>query len=275
MIEGVTAVEHRFHLVRGLRLHLLDFGGTGDPVLLLHGVGGTAWIWHAVAPALTVARRLLAVDLRGFGLSQRSAEHRYGTDDHADDLTELAALLGLRRLSMVGFSWGALVALALLRRLAPAVDRIALVDMPPSSPLGETDVNPIPYASRSHAEAVAMERGLAPRADQSVLERTVSLVTIPAPDGTGGFVRAVDPFFLSRWPFRSDDRWEELRAAEVPVLVVRGEQSPVLSASDADRMVSTAPDGRLLTIPDCGHLVPVEQPQALAVALLAFLGAAA
>jgi len=264
----MAAVEHGFATLRGLRLHRLDYGGERRPVLLVHGVGGTAWIWHRVAPALAEVGRPIAVDLRGFGLSQRSTDHAYATEDHAADLAALIDALRLEELDLIGFSWGALVALALSAR-TDRVRRLALVDMPPSSPLSETDVNPLPYASASHAEAVNGERRIAPRAAEDVLEQTASLLTVPAPDG--GFVRAIDPFFLERWPFRSDDRWDELRAFPGPLLVVRAEQSSALGLQDAERMASEARDGRLVTVPDCGHLVPVERPGELAAALREFL----
>ncbi len=268
----MPAVEHRFVSARGLRLHSLDYGGGGRPIVLVHGVGGTAWIWHRVAPALAAVGRPIAVDLRGFGLSQRAAAHGYSTEDQVLDLVAVADALGLEELDLVGFSWGALVALSFAARDA-RVRRLALVDMPPSSPLGETDVNPLPYASTSWAEAVEGERRIAPRATEEMLAETAALLTLPTAEG--GFVRAIDPFFLERWPFRSDDHWEALRGLDRPLLVVRAEQSPGLSVDDAARMVAESPDGRLVTIADCGHLVPVERPAELADTLCAFLAGSA
>jgi len=267
----LTSPEHCFDVIAGRRLHHLDYGGDGEPVVLLHGVGGTAWVWHAVAPLLAATHRVVSVDLRGFGLSERSPEHAYSTDELAGDVIELLDRRGLGLPALVGFSWGALVALAVATRRP--VRRVTIVDLAPSSPLGETDVAALPYRSTSHEAAVAQERALAPRATAEMLERTVSLLTVPATDGSSALVRAIDPFFLDRWPFRSDDRWAELAAVTVPVLVVRGGESPVLPADIAARMATTAPDGRLVTIPDCGHLVPVEQPGPLAAAVAAFLAA--
>jgi pimeloyl-ACP methyl ester carboxylesterase len=77
------------------------------------------------------------------------------------------------------------------------------------------------------------------------------------------------PFFFERWPFRSDDRWEELRALSLPVLVVRADQTWV-RAEIAERMAAEAPDGRFVQISDSGHLIAVEQPAELGRALKSF-----
>ncbi len=268
MMSRMPAVEHRYAEVDGLRLHALDFGGPGRPTILLHGVGGSAWTWVEVAAGLDAASRAVAVDLRGYGDSQWSAGRDYTTATHASDVRGLCERLGLDEVDVVGFSWGGLVGIALATAW-PGVRRLAVVDIAPSSPLDETDVLPLPYLHATHAEAIEGERRLAPRAGQEVLERAVAGGTRPAEGGM--LVRKLDPFFLERWPFRADDRWSELAQLGLPVLVVRGGESPVLSAGDAAHMVETLPAGRLATIADCGHLIPLERPTELATALREFL----
>lgn len=252
----------------GLRLHFLDFGGKGPETLLLHGVGGGAWVWHAVAPLLAARRRVLALDLRGYGESQWSEQGRYTTDDHVEDVASVLASLGVASADVVGFSWGGLVGLALAAR-SEAVARLCLVDIGPSSPLSETDVMPLPYRSADMEDAVEGERSLAPRATPETLEATAALLTAPAAEG--GFVRKLDPYFLARWPFRADDRWEELRGLDRELLIVHAEESRVLPGEVAERMLEEAPRATLVRIPRSGHLVPIEQPEALAAALDGFL----
>ncbi len=263
-------VGHRFVVVDGLRLHLLDFGGDGRPILLLHGVVGQAWMWHDVAPLLTGVGHVLALDFRGYGDSQWSADRRYSTEDHASDVSGVATALGADSVDLVGFSWGGLVALALAAS-SSAVRRLAIVDIPPSSPLAETDVLALPNGFSSHAEAVEGERLLSPLASERMLDVMAAFGTRSTE--AGRLVRKHDPLFLERWPFRTDDRWGELRAIDQQLLVVHAEQSRVLSADDAERMVAEARAATLARIPECGHLVPVERPQELARALVSFLSA--
>jgi pimeloyl-ACP methyl ester carboxylesterase len=265
MIDGdMPPVDHVYAEANGLRLHRLEFGGAGRAILLVHGVGGGAWVWREVAPRLTPLGRVVAPDLRGYGESQWSATGAYATDDHVDDLLALFD----EELDVVGFSWGGLVGLALAARAPERVRRLAIVDIAPSSPLGEREVLPLPLVCADHARALEAERALAPRAADEVLAAVAALQTRPGEDGR--LVRKLDPFFAERWPFRADDRWAELAALSCPVLVVRGADSPVLSREEADRM-HDHDHVRLVELPGCGHLVPLERPAELAAALTEFL----
>jgi pimeloyl-ACP methyl ester carboxylesterase len=93
------------------------------------------------------------------------------------------------------------------------------------------------------------------------------------PAAGGRLLRKPDPIFLRYWSFRSEDHWSELRAVACPVLVVRAAESAVLTPEVAERMAAEARHGRLVQIPDSGHLVCVEQPVALASTVLEFLSA--
>jgi pimeloyl-ACP methyl ester carboxylesterase len=260
-------VSHLFVEVTGARLHLLDFGGSGRPVILLHGVLGQAWMWHEAAPGLTAAGRVLALDFRGYGDSQWG-DGGYTTDGHADDVEALVGALD-SEVDLVGFSWGGLVALAVAARRPELVRRLAMVDIPPSSGQSETQVPPLSAQYAGHAEAVEGERKLSPRADDRMLATMAAFGTRAAPGGA--LARKHDPFFLERWPFRGDDRWDELRAVRQPLLLVHALESPVLSREDAIRMRDEAHDATLVEIEDCGHLIPVERPTQLTAALADFL----
>jgi pimeloyl-ACP methyl ester carboxylesterase len=263
-----VAPWHGFIQANGLRLHHLDFGGADRPILCLHGVCGHAWMWHAVAPGLAGLGRVMALDMRGHGDSQWSAAGEYATEHHVADLEAVVDHLGADQVDLVGLSWGALVSTAFATRHPESVRRLAIIDVPPSFTQGETDLQPRPAAFATHEEAVEWERGANPRASDDMLQVMAGFGTRP---GEAGLVRKHDPFFLQRWPFRSDDRWGELQALELPVLLVHAEQSYVLSAEVAERMAEVIRNGRLVRVPNSGHLVPVENPGALTDALTEFL----
>ena len=123
----------------GDRIHFLDWGGSGEPgVILVHGLAGSAWIWAPVARRLIGARRTIAMDLRGHGLSDAP------TDDGAYDLTVLAAdvvavaegsgLLNQDRAAggpgvvLAGHGFGAIVAATAADQLAERCAGLVLVD---------------------------------------------------------------------------------------------------------------------------------------------------
>ncbi len=261
-------IRHGFVHANGLRLHYLDYGGSGTPIVCLHGVTAHAWVWSAVAERLTAVGRVVALDFRGFGDSQWSAEEAYGTDDLVSDLGALVSSLGSGPVDLVGASWGGLVAIAFAAANPGRVRRVALVDVAPSSNQAEDDVPPMAYDFAGHARVVEDDRAANPHAPDEMVHVIAAHGTRP---GEGGrLLRRRDPFFLRRWPFRADDRWSELGSLEMPVLVVRAADS-FIPADVAERMAKEAKNATLVAIPDSGHVVPVENPSALADALVAFL----
>ena len=265
-----NAPTHRFDLINGLRLHHLDFGGEGRPIVFLHGVTGHAWMWAEVAADLTAVGRPLSLDFRGYGDSQWSAELAYSTEDHADDVGAFIDGLGAAQVDLVGLSWGGLVALAVSARRPDLVHRLAIVDIPPSFDSSPTEIPNLPHGFADHASAWSGERGANPNAPDSMIDVMAHHGTRPGPGG--GLVKKHDPHFIEVWPFRDDDRWDELQSVEMPVLVVHAEKSYVQSGAEAERMAEVLSDGTLVQIADAGHLVPVENPIALAEALASFLG---
>ena len=87
--------------------------GKGPPVLLLHGFGASTFTWRHVAPDLAETHRVIAVDLKGFGQSDKPFDERYSVSDQAELLAQLIEDKDLRDLTIVGHSFGGGVALRL------------------------------------------------------------------------------------------------------------------------------------------------------------------
>lgn len=102
--------EGRFADLRGLRFHVRDWGGTGQPILLLHGLASNCRIWDFVAPLLAARFRVAALDQRGHGLSDKP-DVGYDFDTVVADVRAVVRWLGMERPIMVGHSWGGNVAL--------------------------------------------------------------------------------------------------------------------------------------------------------------------
>jgi pimeloyl-ACP methyl ester carboxylesterase len=264
-----TAPEHRFVSCNGLRIHALDYGGRNQPAIFLHGITGIAWMFDGVAANLE-SRRVIAVDLRGHGDSQWSMEHAYGSADAASDIEQLIRQGG-QSVDLVGSSWGGLIALVVAARASDLVERVVVIDVPPATNRSPEDLRPKPESFRLHEDVLEWERTQHPNAEDDVVSLLAEHGYRP---GDGGRLdRKYDPFFLRRWPFRTEDHWAALARVQQQTLLIRGASSPALAAETANDMVATLPDGQLSTLANAGHLPEIDDPSALATALDAFLGA--
>ncbi len=106
----VQAAIDGYFATNGINLHYRDWGGTGRPVVLLHGLASSCHIWDLVAPDLAGEFSVIAVDQRGHGLSDKP-EYGYDFASVGRDLLGIIQARGLERPVIVGHSWGADVAL--------------------------------------------------------------------------------------------------------------------------------------------------------------------
>ena len=124
--------ESQFAQVNGIRLHYVKMG-EGPLLILLHGWPQTWYEWHKVMPALASKFTVVAPDLRGLGLSEKT---RSGYDKHtvANDITALIRHLGKRSAIVVGHDMGGKVAYVLSLLHPELVTKLILVDcMPPGT----------------------------------------------------------------------------------------------------------------------------------------------
>lgn len=114
-------------VVNDLRMHYRDWGGSGDLVVLLHGLASNCRFWDLAAPLLTRNFTVLALDQRGHGATGKP-DSGYDFATIADDLLGFLQVIGVERPLIVGHSWGGNVALELATR-HPSVPRaLCLVD---------------------------------------------------------------------------------------------------------------------------------------------------
>jgi len=121
----VPGFEERTAGIHGTRIRYL-VGGSGPPIVLLHGLGGSATNWNLVAPILARRRRVLILDLPGHGRSE-PAPAPGGLDSLAGRVAALAELEGMLPAAVVGHSMGCEVALSLAAQRPEAVSALVLV----------------------------------------------------------------------------------------------------------------------------------------------------
>lgn len=113
--------------VNGVNIHYA-MGGSGDPVILLHGVPKTMYFWRKVIPLLTPQYTVVAVDCRGYGDSERPYGG-YDTKTMAQDIVELANFLGFEKFRIVGEDWGAAIAYAVAAFHRDRVEQLVFQEM--------------------------------------------------------------------------------------------------------------------------------------------------
>jgi len=111
----------------GVTIHYLDWGGGGEPIVLVPGLGSTAHTFDEFAPLLAAQYRVISVTRRGFGQSGRPVSG-YETPSLADDIRAVLDHLGLRRVTLVGHSMGGAEAVWLAVHHSERVARVVLLE---------------------------------------------------------------------------------------------------------------------------------------------------
>jgi pimeloyl-ACP methyl ester carboxylesterase len=268
--------EERFAEVRGTRLRYLA-AGEGEPLLLVHGLGGAAANWLALAPRLLATRRLLVPELPGHGGSS-ALPAAPSLNAYADRLGLVLEHEGLASAGVVGHSLGGAIALRLSIRRPDAVSALVLAGAAGIS----SGTRNARYAL-TITGIVKPGRKLAPHrrriARSNTFKRLVfgrwgasdppALPSELAEAFLSGPARHTDTVSAAKALVRDDPR-ADLDRVRCPSLVLwgaRDHQLPVEDAFDYARRLRA----RLRVIADCGHLLIGERPDACADAIEDFL----
>lgn len=143
----------RFLEVNGLQVHLRDEGPHDDPapIVLLHGTSASLHTWEGWAQALRDKRRVIRVDLPGFGLTGPNSENDYSTEVYVQFVRALMDKLGVQRFVLGGNSLGGQIAWSAAAAMPHRVDRLILVDASGYPPESLTSPLPIPLGFRMAA----------------------------------------------------------------------------------------------------------------------------
>jgi pimeloyl-ACP methyl ester carboxylesterase len=225
--------------------------GAGAPLILLHGLAGSARWWSRNLPALSRSFRVIAIDLPGFGASPRG--HRLDLEEIAGQLAATMDRLGIQRASVVGHSMGGLIAGGLAADHPGRVDRLILVDAAFLS-LDRTAVRPV------SGPAVTLRWTAA------------SLLPMAIADGLrSGPARLTDATIqLVRVDWR-----RKLPLIEAPTLVIWGEHDRICPIAIGRLLVETIPTSRLVVVDGAAHNPMWERADIFNREVLEFLAAGA
>ena len=265
--------------VHGSRINYVDLGdGEEEPIVFVHGLGGQWQNWLENLPRAAQERRVIALDLPGFGLSPLPRED-VSIPGYGRSVEGLCEQLGLGRVDIVGNSMGGFVAAEVAIQFRERIDQLVLVSaagitssdivQAPILTLGRIAAAIASYGAARHRQVAS--RRITRHAALALVARHPSLLK---PDlayegffkGTGkpGFDAALRASL--QYDFR--DRLPDIR---VPTLIVWGENDSIIPVRDANEFERLIPDSRKVVMRETGHIPMAERPAAFNDLLMDFL----
>lgn len=260
-----------FATVDGARIRYVDLG-EGSPVVLLHGFGASLDSWAPVIPTLAKHHRVLALDLKGFGWSDRP-DGDYSPAAQAHLVLALMDQRGISRAAIVGQSWGGAVALGVVAAAPDRVTRVALygalayedqiegfMSWARVRGLGKlmfsltwdgrllAEATPLAFYDKSLITADALDR----------LEAAAK-----RPGATAAAYAVVHSIRLAE----IEPRYPKMTQ---PFLLIWGREDRVSPRRVGERLAHELPAAKLVIYPRCGHLPQIEAPRST-IDLAAFL----
>jgi len=262
----------------GLSLHARDYAAADGkarlPVICIHGLTRNARDFDALAPWVSARhRRVLAVDVRGRGLSARDPNASYWLPTYADDVRRLAASLGIAHAIFVGTSMGGLITME-LAALAPTLIAGAVInDVGPVlaaeglARIGAYVCNVPAFDSWDEAAAYLQHQNAQALPHYGAKDWQAMAGRMFREEG-GRISADYDPAIAAAFgtgPLPADpwERWHGLARGR-PLLLLRGGLSDLLAPGDATRMVTEHETARLREVPNVGHAPMLDEPEALA-----------
>jgi pimeloyl-ACP methyl ester carboxylesterase len=245
-----------------------DEAGKGPPLVLVHGFPFDRRMWVHQLEGLAEFRRVVAVDLRGRGLSPHPAGAGWTIDDHAADVAQTIEALGAGPVDVGGLSMGGYVLFALLRRHPELVRSAVLMGTRATADSPEARTRRDEQAARARAEGT-----------EALADSFLPMVLAP---GTGEDVRATVRRMIADTPGDTaaadlaalrdrPDSTPDLASIDVSTLVLHGDEDRVVPVDEARATAKAIPGAQFSAVPGAGHLAPFENPTDANVDLQLFL----
>lgn len=245
-----------------------DEAGSGSVLLLVHGFPLDRTMWAAQLSGLSDIRRVVAVDLPGRGKSEGVKSDGWTIDGYADELARVVDGLGVDQVDLAGLSMGGYVGFAFLGRHSARVRSLILIDTKAADDPAEAK------ESRVSTAALVREKGTtellggllpkltAPNADEAVISAARTMF-----ENVPGETAAWDALAMKD----RVDSTPALASIGVPTLVLHGAEDQLMPVAGAEEMASQIPGAKFVSIPNGGHLSPMENPTAVNQAIREFL----
>lgn len=256
-----------------VRLHATE-AGSGPPLLLLHGMGGSGYAFRHIVASLAQAHRVITLDLKGFGQSEKPFDAAYRPIDQAELVADYLRRRQLSGVTLSGHSYGGAVAMLtalLVNRKEPwRIRRLVLMNTPAfEQPLPRTQrfltLPVIPYLAlaivppilNTRAALSVRQRATPPATDADAMAYAEPLYDAAGRHALIATTRAVvDPASLAFVPY--------YRTIRQPALLIWCRNDPTVPLANGERLAKTLPNARLAVLDHCRHMPSEEDPASTA-----------
>ena len=255
------AIDGTFIKVGGVNTHLIR-KGNGKPLILIHGIFSSSFVWRKNIDELAKHFDVIALDLKGYGYSDKPADGRYGRGDFRQVVLDFMDAIKVNKAVLVGHSWGGGIAMDLALHHPDRVEKLILLDStgyPPESSFVEWLLR-VPSVGR--LILAACDKGTFARILKKGVFFDPDLATEEEVEGwmRPYYVRGATQAALELRNYHFDMA-EEIRNISQPTLIIWGKEDKALPAEMAERFRQDIKNSVLQIIPNCGHNPQEEKPE--------------
>ncbi|MCA1624958.1 MAG: alpha/beta hydrolase [Acidobacteria bacterium] len=272
--DVADTIHHRenshFAEVDGARIHYQEFGDKSNPTLLLvHGYTASTYVWKTVVPVFAEKDfHVIAVDLLGFGYSEKPKWFDYSINAQAQMIVNLMNQLNIKNATFVGSSYGGAVASVIALDFPEKVEKLVLVSAVCNDEAKNNRL--LKLASlRGVGETVTpfllgSKRFLRYRMRHTIAPANHHLITKERIEAVGRPLRAKDAHHSV---LTSARKWDanrienEAHLIKQPTLLIWGEEDTVIPLRNGEKLHQSISNSRFIVLKNCGHVPPEESPE--------------
>ncbi|WP_458414812.1 alpha/beta fold hydrolase [Schinkia sp. CFF1] len=244
------------------------------PLLLIHGVAATIYTFNELIPLLEEHFSIVAIDLPGFGMSEKSRSFVYSFKNYAEIVAGCIEHFKLKNVNIVGHSMGGQIALFTAKLFPEKVNKLVLLA---SSGYLKRANKAVIYCTYLPFFKYFIKREVNKKEVKEVLKNVFydhSLITKGHVDEFGKPLKE-EGFYISLLRLlrhrEGDLSSEELKTILAPILLLWGEDDKVVSVQVGHRLVKDLPNAKLITYEKTGHLISEERPNEVFQQILSFV----
>lgn len=265
LTDRLNGVRDHWVVIDGHRMHYLTIGPeSGEPVVLVHGLGGRAEDWRLLAPHIAKAGfRVYMPDLPGYGRSERPRDFTYSVRDEAAIVVDFTKALSLRQVNLGGWSMGGWIVQIVAVEHPDVVRRLMIFDAAGLNVKPDWDTNL--FVPKNVAQLDQLEALLMPHPPPIPVFVARDILRI-SHEHAWVLERALRTMLTG-----TDTTDRMLPGLKMPVLILWGAEDRIVPLSNGKKMQELIPQSELDVFKGCGHLAPEQCADEMAPHLIDFL----